>query len=205
MKKHFLFINGFLILSTLSCGGGLNLTTKAEVLDLSPIIYPHYVGVSYSSLKLLNVDNSEQFLGKGISLKIGHRYNKHLSIEARYSKSFKVEYSSGNNILTKDNNSYPSTFSNIGFYLKPSVSIKKASIYALLGYGRVEITNIPQGDVNRAEIGFEWGGGVEYLVSNHISIFSDYILMYQGDGFDYLGTNNKQKADMFSIGFNYHF
>ena len=205
MKKYHLFITIFFSLSILGYAGTDDAIPKAEVLDLSPMLYSNYIGLSYTSLKLINKNNLASFTGKGVSIKVGHRLNRFIAFEGRYSKSTKVKYSKGKSILTKDDNNYPTIFTNIGFYVKPSLPIKKLSIYSLFGYGRVELTNIPKGDVNRAESSLQLGGGVEYFLPNHSSLFVDYTSIYQGQGFDYLGTSDQHKADMFSVGVNYHF
>jgi opacity protein-like surface antigen len=79
------------------------------------------------------------------------------------------------------------------------------NLYALLGYGEVEITNIPLGDVDRAEDGFQWGLGAGYQVNNEISVFIDYTQMYNDTGFDYRAVNSDILADAWTLGLSYKF
>jgi len=168
-----------------------------------------YVGIAFSDSELNNQVTNESFTAKGLTLQAGYRYNPFLAIEARYSSSvFNVSYASGY-IDKADNDDFSSTFSNMGIYLKPYLSfsqVEDLSLYALLGYGQVSVSNIINNDdIDRKETGFQWGLGLSYRIQENISVFADYVSLYNGDGFDYLGTNNLHKADMFNIGLNYNF
>ena len=132
-----------------------------------------------------------------------------LSIEGRYVFHVgNINYDHGSNSHTnkgKDINDYPADFTNIGIYLKPMYRIEHAAPYLLIGYGEVKLTNIPQGDADRAEAGFQWGVGISYIVNNHFSIYADYLCMYDDKGFDGRAVNRNIISDSWTFGLSYHF
>jgi hypothetical protein len=87
--------------------------------------------------------------------------------------------------------------------MKPTKSYDGLSIYALLGYGQIKLTNIKK--VNRVENSFQWGGGIAYPINSKFNFFTDYIMLYKGKGFG--GRAQKQIVDVYSttVGVNYAF
>lgn len=163
-----------------------------------------YVGIGASPMELLDDGTDETFKTTSASILIGYQYNKYLAVEGRYSLSVgKVAYHTTNTILADDN--YPTDFTNVAIYLKPIYPIGYLSLYGLIGYGEVGLTNIPKGDVDRAEAGGQFGAGVSYKVNKNISIFMDYISLYDGRGFDHLGTSYKHQSTMSTFGASYKF
>jgi len=186
--------------------------------DIEPIVEPVivvedvitnesglYVGVGISSLKLKDDFTDEEFTATGMMLQAGYQYNKYLAIEGRYNLHVgDVSYDKGN-LKGVNYDDYPTDFTNLGIYIKPMYSIDDFSAYALLGYGEVELTNIPQGDEDRTEAGFQWGLGLGYNFNENISIFVDYVRMYDGEGFDGRATNRNVVADAWTLGVTYKF
>jgi len=167
---------------------------------------PFYIGVGVSAMSLLNNNTDEEFTATGITLQAGYRYNDYIAIEGRYTRDVSaVAYENGTTLILADNDDYPTDFTNMAIYLKPIYPIGDFSIYALLGYGEVALTNIPIGGVTRGESGFQWGIGISYDIYDSFTIFADYSSLYSGDGFDYLATLNSHDATLITIGLGYRF
>jgi len=168
-----------------------------------------YVGLGISHMKLDNDFSNESFKAKGIMLQAGYEISDYLAIEARYTHHIgDVEYDHGSDHRVNESVDivdYPTDFTNIALYLKPSYSYKNMTAYALLGYGEVKLTNIPLGDVDRAEDSFQWGVGAAYDMNEDISLFADYVVFYNDKGFDYRATNANIKVDALTMGLNYRF
>ena len=168
-----------------------------------------YLGLGASTLKLKNDFTKESFKAKALTLQAGYTYNKYLALEGRYTHhvgDVKYDHGSDHRVNAGENiKNYPTDFTNIALYLKPQYQIDDFTAYALLGYGEVKLTNIPQNSIDRAEAGFQWGVGVGYTVSKNISLFLDYTNMYEGKGFNYLAVNRDIKADTITFGMTYKF
>ncbi len=168
-----------------------------------------YIGLGGSNLKLKNDHTNESFKAKGLMLQAGYSINSYLTLEARYAHHVgDVEYDHGSDHRVNagaDIKDYSTDFTNIALYLKPSYSYEKVTLYGLLGYGEVELTNIPLGGVDRAEDGFQWGVGVAYEVYENLSLFVDYVRLYDDKGFNYRATNSNIKVDALTVGMSYRF
>jgi opacity protein-like surface antigen len=168
-----------------------------------------YLGLGITNLKLENDFTKESFKTKAITLQAGYTYNNYLAIEGRYTHHVgDVEYDHGSDhrVNAGENiKDYPTDFTNIALFLKPQYKINNVSLYALLGYGEVKLTNMANDGVDRAEDGFQWGLGLAYDVTEHISMYVDYLNMYDDKGFNYRATNQDIKADAFTLGITYTF
>jgi len=164
-----------------------------------------YVGLGISTMKLNNTKTNENLRTISIMLQGGYKIYNFLAIEGRYTRNMsKVTYDAGS---TNSSNidDYPTDFTNIAIYLKPSYLYYDFSTYALLGYGVTSLTNLPIGDVTRAEKGFQWGIGLSYEITKNISFFADYVNCYNSKGFDYRSLDEDITVDTISIGINYKF
>jgi len=204
MKKIILSMVSIMALSTNSYAGG-----DRELIDVIPIEIPktdtnYYIGLGFSSMKLLDINSEENFQATSVMISAGYKIYDFLSIEGRYSRSLKVDYFAPKG-STGDMSDYPSDFTNIGIYLKPSYTYNSISAYALLGYGEVRLTNMPLNDVARAEQSFQWGLGLSYKINDSFSIFADYVNLYQAKGFDYRSVNSDIRVDAITVGITYNF
>jgi len=111
------------------------------------------------------------------------------------------DYDSGN--LTSISNDYDGDLSTWGIYVKPMYPIGDFSLYALLGYGEVILDDLVGGDA--VEDGFQWGLGASYTFTEEISVFADYISLYDDTGFDYRAKLDDVDADVWMVGFSYNF
>ena len=203
-----------LTLSTFAFAGGDIKPVEVQVAtqeEPNPVLNSSnfYLGLGVSTLKLKNDFTKESFKAKALTLQAGYTYNAYLALEGRYTHHVgDVEYDHGSDhrVNAGENiKNYPTDFTNIALYLKPQYKIDDFKAYALLGYGEVKLTNIPQNSADRAEAGFQWGVGMAYDVSKNISLFLDYTNMYEGKGFDYLAVNRNIKADAITFGMTYTF
>ena len=168
-----------------------------------------YVGVGLSGMFLQDALSDETFSAVGAMIQVGYQFNQYFAVEGRHSRNVgAVKYQHGKT-SNPDNSDYPTRFSNAAIYLKPIYPMGKLSIYALLGYGRTQMTNLPGGGAgvtaDRAESGFQWGAGVSYRASRHVSVFADYVQYYHGKGFDYRAQKATVNAGALTVGISYRF
>jgi len=168
-----------------------------------------YVGVGISNPKLKNDFTKERFKARGYTLQAGYSYNDYIAIEGRYMHHIgDVKYTHGNDHRVNGGNDisdYPTDFSNIVLFLKPQYHVDDFSCYALFGYGEVKLTNLVNDGIDRAEDGFEWGAGLAYDLTEAVTVYADYVRMYDGKGFDHRAINRDIRADAFTIGVTYRF
>ncbi len=77
------------------------------------------------------------------------------------------------------------------------------NVYALLGYGGVQLGNLESGDA--AESGFQWGLGASYDATETIAVFVDYVKLYDDTGFDYRAQLEDVDSDAWTLGVSYIF
>jgi opacity protein-like surface antigen len=211
MKKITLSIISVIVLSSSVIAGG-NIAIPVNVPEVvEPIVNENafYIGLGLSYMSLRDDLSDEEFSATGIMLQTGYQFNKYFAIEGRYTRDVSdVEYDHGNTI-NPDYDNYPTDFSNIAIYLKPMYPVKNFTLYALLGYGCTELTNIPLGgsgiSADRAESGFQWGLGAAYEVTKNISVFVDYVRFYDDTGFDYRAQRADINSDAWTLGVSYKF
>ena len=212
MKKNIFSLVSILALSGLSFAGGNVATIEEPVVIVPEVIADDssfYLGVGFSAMSLNNDLTDEEFSANGMMLQAGYQYNRYIAIEGRYTFHVgDVEYDHGST-LNLNYDDYPTDFTNAAIYVKPMYPIDDFSIYALLGYGEVEMTNIPQGgagiSADRAESGFQWGLGASYAFNENISGFIDYVRMYDGTGFDHRAMDADIVSDAWTFGVSYKF
>ncbi|MDD5405868.1 MAG: outer membrane beta-barrel protein [Sulfurovaceae bacterium] len=208
MKKLIVLITALSAINTFALADG----------DMEPIATPSavavsdnnglYLGLAYGRGKLredynavenggYNVYNEIQKINyDNIMLQAGYKFNKYLSFEGRYWKSFGdngwsytesgytagVPYSNSASGFNGDN------MKAWGIYVKPMYPItKKTDIYALLGYGNITLNDNDNGnwlDENR----FQWGIGASYAFEKNFSLFLDYVRLVDKDYSNHIGV-----------------
>jgi len=162
-----------------------------------------YVGIGTGLLKLKDTYTLEYFKTTPINLMVGYRFNKYFSLEARYVRDTgKIIYRHGNTI-NHDYNHFPATFGDYSALAKFEYSFEKFSIYTLLGYGRVYVNKIK--GAKRYEDSPQYGVGISYDIASKISIFSDYLHLYSGNGFKGRAQKVNVDAKSLIIGVKYAF
>ncbi len=202
------------VMLTLSCigyAGGNEAISESIPVAIEPSVdtAAFYIGLGVANMSLSNDVSDEEFTSLGVMLQLGYQINEYLAIEGRYTRSVgDLEYDHGKT-SNPNYNDYPADFSNIGIYLKPMYAVESFNVYALLGYGQVELTNIPLGgagiSADRAESGFQWGLGASYDVTESTAIFVDYVRFYDDKGFDHRASTADVASDAWTLGVSYRF
>ncbi|MBA1419781.1 MAG: outer membrane beta-barrel protein [Epsilonproteobacteria bacterium] len=145
-----------LLMQSVAMAGGDIAPVEKPIVSL-PLVHDNnglYLGLGLSSMNLDNDLSKESFSATGIMLQAGYQVNDYLAVEGRYTIHLgNLKYDHGD--TTNPNYSdYPGDFSNVGIYLKPMYRIENFSLYGLLGYGEVSLTDLPypdnEGSVDRA-------------------------------------------------------
>jgi len=210
MKRKIGSSVAILLLSQLVYGGG----------DIAPVSEPVaevvtvddsgvYLGLGMSYMALKNDFSKEEFSSKGVMFQAGYQFNKYVAVEGRYTKNVgNLEYDHGIS-MNPDYSDYPGDFSNVAVYVKPMYAFDDFSVYALLGYGEVTLTDLPHpstaGSVDRAEDGFQWGLGASYTFMDNVSVFVDYVKVYDDKGFDYRAQKADIDSELWTLGVSYRF
>ena len=198
MKKVTLSLVSIMALSGLAFAGG----------DIEPVAEPiveavdnsaFYIGLGMGGAEL-NVDaTNEQFTSTALMLQAGYQYNEYVALEGRYSFGFSTDYDQG---ITTGLATY-GDISSWGIYVKPMYPIGDFSIYGLLGYGGVMLSDVRNGDAY--ENGFQYGLGASYDVTENVSVFADYVWLYDDTGFDYVAISNDVDVNVWTLGVSYEF
>ncbi len=176
--------------------------------DITPTIENNsalYIGIG-ASMMSLNADLTDESMETiGGTIQVGYEYNKYIAVELRYTANVaKIEYDPGTTAnITNDD--YPANFTNIGIYLKPTYPIGDLSLYGLIGYGSTTFTNLPVGGGDRTESSFQYGVGASYRTTENISLFVDYVNLYDDAGIDGHFIASDILIEVVTVGVSYRF
>ena len=210
MKYRISYSIAMLLLCELAFAGGDIVPVEEPVEIVSSLDDSGmYLGLGVSAMSLKNDFSKEEFSSTGVTLQAGYKFNKYVAIEGRYTKNVgDLDYDHGES-GNPDYSEYPGDFSNVAIYVKPMYAFDDFSVYALLGYGEVTLTDLPHpsttGSVDRAEDGFQWGLGASYAFMDNLSVFVDYVKVYDDKGFDYRAQLVDVDADLWTLGVTYKF
>ena len=234
MKKLTLSLAAIAAMGTFAVAGG-DIAPVEPVVD-TPVVAPSdagfYVGGAYGygnsdihsayttpSNNLLVLDDSlstDAFMLQG-----GYKVNPYFAVEARY---WFVGDESEKFVLTV--NGAPSPWagdvdyetSACGIYVKPMYPVTDSfDIYALLGYGSISsdstytATGRSPSTASYDDGGFSWGLGISYDVTQHLSLFVDYVSIYDGSkdvsipAFSNGAFNTDLTVDSWNFGVTYKF
>ena len=187
--------------NSLAVAGGDIAAIVNEEVQVTKSNSAFYLGLGFGQSYLNNDFTSEEITDSTVMFQAGYQYNEYVALEGRYTFGFSTDYDPG----TTGNlsSAYDGDFSSWGIYLKPMYPIGDFSIYALLGYGGVMQDNLVAGDAY--ESGFQWGLGASYAFMDNVSVFADYVNLYDDTGFDYRATQHEIKSDTWTIGISYKF
>jgi len=239
MKKFTLSVAAVMAMSTFAIAGGDIAPVEEPVVEVvAPVADDSgfYIGLAYSMANYTEeytqyVENPEEWVmlsleGEedydAIMLQAGYKFNQYLAIEGRYWKSVgdadwsrkgSVDSSGAESVVISENG-YTSEydFTAWGIYLKPMYPVTESfDVYALLGYGNVTLSDA-NGDWFDKD-GFHWGAGASYAFTDNLSLFSDYVQMFNKDayttaplgGWDYTETNSEETIYTINLGVTYKF
>jgi len=202
MKKSVLSLVSILALSGLVYAGGDIAPVEEPV--VVPVVVDNsafYVGLGFGQASINDDPTAEEITSTMIMLQGGYQYNEYVAVEGRVSFGFNTDYEPGNTGNTSSD--FEDDISSWGIYVKPMYPIGDLSVYALLGYGGVQLGSLESGDAY--ESGFQWGLGAQYAVTENVLVFADYIKLYDDTGFDYRAQLEDIDADAWTLGVSYKF
>ena len=202
-------------LSTLSfAGGDINPVTVFEqepvVVPVEPVVVPKpapapipapvvvapaakdfYLGLGATRVKVeadRKVVGATEYLSHkeyqtGVTGRLGYDFMNFLGAELRGTSGLR-----GDSGYTK--------FKQYGAYLKPNVDLTDSlNLYGLVGASKANLADSV--DINKKETGLSYGLGLDYSVSDSVSVFVDVV--------DYLRKSNKNDLFGATLGAAYHF
>ncbi len=201
MRKSVLSFISILVLSGMAYGGGDIASMEENIPEQSFVNESaFYIGLGIGKALLNNDSTDEEFTSAQLMLQAGYQYNQYIAIEGRYTFGFNTDYNQGSTLPVT---SY-GDISSWGIYVKPMYPVTEAfDIYALLGYGGVMLSDINNGDAY--EDGFQWGLGAQYAIMENVSVFVDYVTLYDNTGFDYVAQDDDLDSDVWTLGVTYKF
>jgi opacity protein-like surface antigen len=220
MKNIFLaMVAGFGMGNYLMAGGNIDLVEPAKVTLEEPVSDSgFYLGLGYGNTGhnrdyTVNSNLQKNAFDKNLDavlFQAGYKINSYFAVEGRYWLGLDDTIINDRKTIVNCN------LDTWAVYLKPMYPVtEKFDVYALLGYGKaqydLDTTNIaPITTFKDAYDGFSWGLGATYNFTNNISVFVDYVNIYDDDrnlihpinGSD---INLDEAIDMWSIGITYKF
>jgi len=205
MKKTVLSLFAVAAMGSLAMAGGdmKNVVPAVEPVVAVPAAAEHngfYAGVGLTAISARDASFSVDWGGASghqdrlgnVSLIAGYNFNEYVALEGRYTTSFAHEDS-----MEMDGWS---------LFVKPQYPVTEAfSVYALAGFGGVILDGINGVVTDVDDTDFQWGLGLEYMVTDDISLYADYV--WAADNMDGLLFNGAKSIDVdaFTIGVNYLF
>ena len=221
MKNITLSVAAVFAMSSFSVAGG----------DIVPIVEPvveevvveyfntgFYLGLGYGILS-----GDQTFIDKNccefelesrdfdqLLLQAGYKINDYVAIEGRY--WFGMNDLDGDfGIYEGHLYSSEESLDAWGIYVKPMYPMTETfDVYALLGYGTATLEqDYKAGDVTFSDStdldGFSWGIGAAFSFNDSISIFADYVVLYD-DTYEYNhNTKSEFTVDTVNFGVSYNF
>ena len=228
MKNIVLSAVAVLAMSSFAVAGGDIAPVEEPVVVAEPIITDSgfYLGLAYGWMGAttdasfttqdgndVNVNMLDESFGS-VMLQAGYKINEYIAIEGRYwiGLSTNLDY---DGVYYNFGTDGSSTIDTWGIYVKPMYPVTDAlDIYALLGYASSDVsTNYGNVDVDWGydTDGFSWGLGVAYSFTDNVSIFVDYVNLYDDTNtvtnFDNSGIDVDFEDKYYSVNFgvNYKF
>lgn len=180
MKRTVLSVVAFLAMSTFVIAGGNTVPVEAPVVEVEELVVSDaglYIGAAYAYIEnKTTVTNgvSGEVDFNGFMLQAGYKFNPYVAVEARYWDAGDERLSMSHPIEHPD--TVDTQFDAWGIYVKPMYPVTEAfDLYALLGWGHqntVNHTYEPSGS------SFSWGLGASYSFMSNVSVFVDYVSIY---------------------------
>ena len=232
MKNIVLSAVAVLAMSSFAVAGGDIAPVEEPVIVAEPVITDSgfYLGLAYSYMNAESTTSVAGYLPNGDyvlaertlvddsinsgMLQAGYKFNSYVAVEGRY------YFGGSTDSVAIDG--YPNVTGEIdldswGIYVKPMYPVTDAfDIYALLGYANnsfdTELTNtvtntkVTISDDNDYD-GFSWGIGAAYSFTENVSVFVDYVVLYDdntnyGDLYNFTTDDS---LDSWNFGVSYKF
>jgi len=203
MKKSILSLMTIFALNEMAYAGGDFVAVEEPIVEV-PMIdnSAFYLGLGIGQSSINDDPTQEEITSTTLMFQAGYQYNEYVAFEGRASLGFNSDYEPG--LTTNVSGDYDDDISSWGLYIKPMYPVtEQFNVYALLGYGGVQLGNLESGDAY--ESGFQWGLGASYDATEVISVFVDYVKLYDDTGFDYRAQLEDVDADAWTLGVSYKF
>jgi len=202
MKKFNLSLVAVLAMSTFAIAGG-DIAPVEPVIE-TPVVEEStpggfYLGLAYGLSSVTEDIEGQTGLDEDYSavmIQAGYKFNPYVAIEGRYWFGLAEEIAP-NTDLTVDT---------WAIYVKPSYPITESfDVYGLLGYGNSEGTIAQTGFADDTEtfVGFAWGAGVAYSLTESVALFVDYTSLL--DSTDVANTTVDTTVSAVNFGVTYTF
>ena len=217
MKKFNLSLVAVLAMSTFAMAGGDIAPVEEPVVVVPEVVEDtsaFYIGAAYSVLGAEvdwddAVDPSYDGTGEidydAFMLQVGYKYNKYIAIEGRYWGAVgdgDLTYTDIDGTITEDDIVGDIDATAWGIYVKPMYPVTEAfDIYALLGYANVDTEF---GEDSWDDGAFSWGLGAAYSFTDSLSVFVDYVELYNDD-ITYVDGVEEWTVDTWNFGVTYTF
>jgi len=179
-----------------------------DMQDVEPAIEPvievpaaeknFYVGLGFSAVSTGQggidfFDNHERRDRTGNLLVLaGYEFNPYVALEGRYSFYIWDEDSTNTDIW--------------GIFVKPQYPVTEdLKVYALAGFGGINVDGANGHDIDVDDTGFQWGAGASYGMTEDIAVFLDYANIANGMSGTWNGTTQDIDADTLTLGLTYKF
>lgn len=121
----------------------------------------------------------------------GYKFNEKLAIEARATIS----------VFSMD----IAEMTGASLFLKPQYPLTdKFTMYGLVGYGIVNISEHDGANIDVSKAGFQWGAGASYEVYENVDLFADYTSLAHNMEGTFL-TKDSAHTDAITLGVTYRF
>ena len=220
MKKFNLSLVAVLAMSTFAIAGGDIAPVEEPVVVVPEVIESISTGAFYlgAAYGLLSTDAEEKFPTVGnttltrdfgsddfsqFMLQAGYKFNDYVALEGRY--WIGMDDNTWTHYNTLDVTAEIDTW---GIYVKPMYPVTESfDIYALLGYADADYTVKGSGYTLTADAfdGFSWGIGADYSFTESLSVFVDYVSLYDDDFVNNAGNNVDFTIDTWNFGVTYTF
>ena len=184
MKNIALLAVAFLAMSRFVIAGGNEVPVEAPVAEVEEVVVSDaglYIGAAYAYVEnkttITNgVNGDVEF--QGFMLQAGYRFNPYIAVEARYwdAGDERMDMSHPVGHPDGDDHTIDTQFDAWGVYIKPMYPVTEAfDLYAMLGWGNQNTVN----DIYEpGDSSFSWGLGASYSFINNVSVFVDYVSIY---------------------------
>ncbi len=184
MKNIALTTAAFLAMSTFVIAGGDAVPVEAPVVEVEEIVASDaglYIGAAYAYIEnettITNGVNGEVEF-QGFMLQAGYKFNPYIAVEARYWDAGDERMDMSHPVGHPDGGDHTidTQFDAWGVYIKPMYPVTEAfDLYAMLGWGNQNTVN----DIYEpGDSFFSWGLGASYSFMNNVSVFVDYVSIY---------------------------
>jgi opacity protein-like surface antigen len=203
MKKSNLSLASLLALSIIS-------TSNAEEI---PILNEFYVGGAYGLLQasykedlsfenILNLSSENDF--PQAMLQVGYKINPYFAFEGRYWIGMTEE--SWKDSIDIGAEAQLNTWGLYGKFLLPVLN-DSFNVYTILGYAEanyeIKSTHI-EGGTDTMD-GLSWGLGTDLYFSDNVSVFIDYVSIYNNSFENYRKNNTNISIDTLNLGMSFTF